>query len=78
MKRFGLALGGLLAFCGAIAAQAPWADWRTIETAHFRVHYPAPFEAWARRMAGSVEGIHERVTALVGYAPPKKTDVLVG
>ncbi len=78
MKRIGLALSGLLLCSGILSAQAPWADWQTIETAHFRVHYPAPFAAWARRMAASVEGIHGQVTALVGYAPPGKTDVLVG
>lgn len=77
MRRRGLLLGVLWLCAGPLCAQAPWADWRTIETAHFRVHYPAPFEAWARRMAGSVEGIHERVTALVGYTPQRKTDVLV-
>jgi len=71
-------LGALLTLCAALTgAQAPWADWRTIETAHFRVHFPAPFEDWARRMAGSLEGIHERVTALVGYTPTKKTEILV-
>ena len=77
MKRLGLVVGGLLLCPAALPAQAPWADWRTIETAHFRMHYPAPFEPWARRMAGSIEGIHERVTALVGFTPAKKTDILV-
>ncbi len=61
----------------ALSAQAPWADWRTIETAHFRVHFPARFEAWAARAASAMEGIHERVTGFVGYRPPKRIDVLV-
>ena len=59
------------------AGQAPWEDWRTIETAHYRIHYPAPFEAWARHAAGSIESIHERVTGLVGYAPGARVDVVV-
>src|SRR5262249_38396800 len=46
--------------------------------AHYRVHFPAPFGPWAERMSGSIEAIHEQVTALVGYAPPRKTDVLIG
>ena len=78
MKRAGLAFCTLLLLPAALAAQAPWADWKTIETAHFRVHYPAAFQDWARRMAGSLESIHERVTALVGYSPPKKTEIVVG
>src|SRR5207344_674326 len=44
----------------------------------FRVHYPQPFAAWALRIAGSLESIHERVTAMVGYEGPRKTEVLVG
>jgi hypothetical protein len=60
-----------------IVAQGPSADWRTLETAHFRVHYPAASEAWARRAAGRLEAIRERVAAEVGYMPPETVDVLV-
>ncbi|MGE5277590.1 MAG: TolB family protein, partial [Acidobacteriota bacterium] len=67
----------LLARPQASHAQAPSEPWRTIETAHFRVHYPAPFEAWAKRMASSIETIHTRVADYVGYAPPKPIDVVV-
>jgi hypothetical protein len=78
VTRAGLAFCALLVTPSALAAQAPWADWKTIETAHFRVHYPAAFQDWAARMAGSLESIHELVTALVGYSPPKKTEIVVG
>ena len=77
MRRLGLLLGGLFLCSSALYAQAPWADWRTIETAHFRVHFPAPFEAWAARAASAMEGIHERVTDFVGYRPSRPIDVLV-
>jgi hypothetical protein len=60
-----------------LAAQGPSADWRTLETAHFRVHYPAASEAWARRAAGRLEAIRERVAAEVGYTPPETVDILV-
>ncbi|HVT15977.1 MAG TPA: hypothetical protein VHQ90_07320 [Thermoanaerobaculia bacterium] len=46
-------------------------------TAHFRVHYPAPSEAWARRAASRLEAIRERVAAEAGYTPPETVDVLV-
>lgn len=59
------------------SAQAPSADWRTFETPHFRVHYPAPSEAWAHRAAARLEAIRERVSAEIGYAPPEVVDVLV-
>ena len=77
MRWLGLVLGGLLLWSSALSAQAPWADWRTIETAHFRVHFPAPFEAWAARAASAMEGIHERVTDFIGYRLPGHIDVLI-
>jgi hypothetical protein len=61
----------------AARAQGPSADWRTLATPHFRVHYPAPTEAWARRAATRLESIRERVVAEVGYEPPEVVDVLV-
>ncbi|HEY6064735.1 MAG TPA: hypothetical protein VIY96_01175 [Thermoanaerobaculia bacterium] len=61
-----------------LVAQAPSAPWRTIETAHFRVHFPAPFEPWARRAAGAIESIHERVTEAVGWRPGRPIEVIVG
>jgi hypothetical protein len=67
----------LLVLALPAAAQGPSADWRTLETAHFRVHYPAASEAWARRAAGKLESIRERVAAEVGYTPPETVDVLV-
>ncbi len=58
-------------------AQGPSADWRTLETAHFRVHYPAASEAWARRAAERLESIRERVAEEIGFTPPEIVDVLV-
>ena len=60
-----------------LMAQSPSADWRTLETVHFHVHYPAPFDPWARHVAGSIEGIYKDVTQLVGYASPRPIDVLI-
>ncbi len=76
MRRGGL-VGLLLALASAAAAQGPSADWRTVETAHFRVHFPAPFEAWARHAAGQLEPIHARVAALVGFSPDRPIEVVV-
>lgn len=61
----------------ATLAAPPSADWRTVTTAHFRVHYPAPYEAWARRAASRLESIREEVAREVGFAPPQIIDVLV-
>ncbi|MGN6185857.1 MAG: TolB family protein, partial [Thermoanaerobaculia bacterium] len=58
-------------------AQGPAHDWRTIETKHFRVHYPREFEAWAMRGAERLEPIHDAVSKEVGSTPKQVIDVLV-
>jgi hypothetical protein len=75
--RLGVLLGLLLAVAAPARAQGPSADWRTLATPHFRVHYPASSEAWTRRAAARLESIRERVIAEVGYAPPQVVDVVV-
>src|SRR3954466_13848580 len=71
-----LALLSLL-FASAIHAQAPHESWRTIATAHFRVHYPAQYEAWATRAAARLESVRAAVGSEGGVAPEKITDVIV-
>jgi hypothetical protein len=68
----------LLLVATTAAAQSPDEQWRTIETEHFRVHYPAEYEEWSTRAAERLESIREAVSTEVGYAPPQKVDVLVG
>ncbi|HYG61960.1 MAG TPA: hypothetical protein VEL74_05230, partial [Thermoanaerobaculia bacterium] len=86
MRRAGLLLlAGILAGSpffparaqGPLLTQGPAGDWRTVTTEHYRLHYPAPSEAWARYAAVRLESIHERVVQEVGYDPPEVVDVLV-
>jgi len=63
--------------CAPINAQAPSEDWRTITTPHFRIHYPAQYERWARRAASHIESVREVVVREVGFAPKQTTDVLI-
>lgn len=79
LRVLGVLLVGLAVLARARAgqAQSPSADWRTLQTAHFRLHYPAPAEAWTRQAAARLEAIRERVVAEVGYTPPEVVDVLV-
>jgi hypothetical protein len=58
-------------------SQGPSADWRTLATPHFRVHYPADSESWARGAGARLESIRQRVAAEVGYDPPETVDVIV-
>lgn len=78
MSNRALVLSAVLALASsATAAQAPSAPWRTIETPHFRVHFPAPFEPWARRAAGAIESIHDRVVEAVGWRPDRPIEVVI-
>jgi hypothetical protein len=67
----------LLLLATTAAAQSPSAEWRTIETAHFRVHYPREYEEWSMRAAERLESVREAVSAEVGFAPAQTIDVLV-
>ena len=72
-----LLLLGLIFASPALYAQGPPADWRTIETKHFRVHYPREYEEWSVRAASRLESIREAVSKEVGFTPPQTVDVLV-
>ncbi|HEY6147814.1 MAG TPA: hypothetical protein VIZ69_08945, partial [Thermoanaerobaculia bacterium] len=77
-RRLAVALAALgILSAAAASGERPSANWRTIETARFRVHFPAPFERFARRAAASLQAVAPRVTEYVGYAPPRRIDVLV-
>lgn len=77
------ALSSLLLLFAAPAAgarvQSPDAPWRTIETEHYRIHYPARggFEPFARDVASRIEGIHAEVTRVVGFEAKGTVDVVV-
>jgi Tol biopolymer transport system component len=71
-----LALLSLLV-ASTISAQAPHEPWRTITTPHFRVHYPAQYEAWATRAAARLESVRTAIVSEVGFAPETVTDVLI-
>jgi WD40-like Beta Propeller Repeat len=55
----------------------PSKEWFTVETEHFRVHYPEELQSFTQRILSSMESIHEQVTVLVGYGLQEKVDVLV-
>ena len=58
-------------------AQSPTAHWRTITTPHFRIHYPAEYEAWAKRASADIESVRAAVVQEVGFSPESVTDILV-
>lgn len=71
-KSFLGVLGLLGALAGARSATAqvrPDLDWRTLHTAHFRVHFNPELEPLARRTAANAEFAYERLAAEL--TPPR-------
>lgn len=58
-------------------SQAPHETWRTLDTLHFRVHFPAEYEAWARRAAERLEASWSSVGTAVGFEVKDRVEVLV-
>ena len=54
-----------------------WLPWRTVETRHFAFHYPTELEAWTRAVAARADAIDSAVARVVGFAPSRKTQVIV-
>ena len=55
----------------------PAIHWRTLETEHFVVHFPADMTVWVRDVAGRLEAVHDAVSSLVGYEPEQRVTVMV-
>jgi len=54
-----------------------WLPWRTVETRHFAFHYPIELEAWTLAVAARADAIDSAVARVVGFAPTRKTQVVV-
>jgi hypothetical protein len=69
-------LARLLVFPSSrLLAQAPTEHWKTIETIHFRVHFPRELEPLARRAGGEAERAWTRLAAEL--VPPRAPVELV-
>ena len=69
---------GLARVAGAQSNFArPALDWATIRTKYFDVHYPAPMAEWAEDLTTRLDGVHDAVSALVGYKPRQRITVIV-
>ena len=62
---------------GAQYVVRSWLPWRTVETRHFAFHYPTELEAWTRAVAARADAIDSAVASVVGFAPARKTQVVV-
>jgi hypothetical protein len=73
-----LAVLATLPAAGSVHAQLPAdANWRTIESRHFRVTYHSGLESLARHAAASAERAHAALSVLVAQAPRGMIDLVV-
>lgn len=59
------------------AVNDPLQEFFTLETTHFRVHYPRTLEPLADRVADTLEEVHDRMTPVLGHRPREVTHVLL-
>lgn len=62
---------------GAQYLTRPALKWETIETAHFRFHFPAEMRSWVTPVAERMEAVSTSVNAMVGNAPAARVTVMV-
>jgi Tol biopolymer transport system component len=60
----------------AATSYEPGIDWRTIETPHFRVNYPADLEEIGRRVAAYAEDAHAKVAPFMKADTYEKTEIV--
>ncbi len=74
-------LTAALTLCQVTAAQAQVSDrrvrWHTLRTEHFEISYPEPTGAVARRAAFVAERAHDRLTAILGHDPSRRTQIVL-
>jgi Tol biopolymer transport system component len=57
--------------------ERPWLSWQTVHAGQFDVHYPSRLTAWAQFVAARLPAVDTAVTRLVGYAPPRRVQIVV-
>jgi len=73
------AVGLAACLLAAVPARAgdPALEWRTLETPHFRIHFPDHLERVARRIARKLEAAHRILVPLLDYEPTEIAEVVV-
>jgi hypothetical protein len=77
VKAAALAAAVLLALTGPARAGDPTHVWRTVESDHFVIHYYAPLDDVARRLAVVAERAHRTLSPALAHLPGDKTIILL-
>src|SRR5205807_4051304 len=80
MKHF-LHAGAAVLLVWGLRAEAQFVDpslrWRTLDTAHFSVHFAEHTLAQARTVAEVAESVYPRVTGWLKWEPESRTQIVV-
>ena len=55
----------------------PALDWMTVRTRYFEVHYPSSMTEWTRELTTRLDGVHDAVSAMVGYSPRRRITLII-
>ncbi|MCS6900723.1 MAG: hypothetical protein RMJ98_13905 [Myxococcales bacterium] len=72
-----LVLALLMSPTRAEAIHDPFQEYFTLETTHFRVHYPRTLEPLAEDVADIMEDVHDRLVPALGHQPREVTHVVL-
>ena len=67
----------VLAIGSYALAGDPYLQWYTVETPHFRVHYPSGLEEHAQQIANIAEKVRQRLIPELGWQPKRVVDILL-
>ena len=61
----------------SIGKGSVFAEWRTLETLHFSIHFQSRHLAFAQRMAAIAEHVYGNTTQWLQWEPRDKTDIVI-
>ncbi len=60
-----------------VLAVDPFADWKTLESPHFYIHFDQAHQPLAQRVARIAESVHQRLSPLLKWQPVEKTHLVL-
>src|SRR5256885_15534620 len=73
--------GGAVLLVGGLRAEAQFVDpslrWRTLDTAHFSVHFAEHYRSQAQVVAEVAETVYPRITGWLKWQPESRTQIIV-
>ena len=72
-----LTASALISSAQAALGPDPHRDWRSADSAHFRVNYAVPERAQAERVADIAERVYERLSRELQWEPRGKIEIVV-